>query len=93
MLLFSLIRCVGLGLMGDTCSPGPPVVLDRIVDQEYGVFLAGTQEVEVIIPLRHGDFKAMKICGRHFDADARTRVQAKLKLLRARGSSQSGTAD
>lgn len=66
-----------------------PVVLDRIVDGRYAVFLIGPDEEELIIPLvLCAPGRGAGLCtllARASDEAARSRIEEKLSVLRSRG--------
>lgn len=69
----------GLIHLLDGCTG--PVVLDRVVDETYAVFLIGPHECEVVVPVAEGVETFVPR-----DDEDRTRIETKLEQLRARGS-------
>lgn len=65
-----------------------PIVLDRVVDGNYAVFLIGTEEIEVVVPMAGQVDPSVD-----HDPEARARIEAKLAALRARESNMTRITD
>lgn len=76
-------------------DPFPLVVLDRVVDGKYLVFLVGPEEWELVVPVRAcvtgGAGGWCSAAMQQDNAAARARIEEKLQLLRARGRPRRAT--